>query len=254
MTELEERLRNTLREAAGTVPRSPHARADFERRLARRRTTRFRTSLLATAAAAVVMVGVAIPVVMNSDDDPAQGHATQLPIPTTSDTSESTPGTTGGPPAGKDGYLFAGPVELGSFVEEGQERTALLTVEQNGDGERMCLMVRPSTGSKAPGTGCEPVPTTWPTRPEGTGYVETRAVLGGETLDSGPLPELMLFMAAPVVTTLEVHDGASSPVLVNLVAVSPGARFYLADFNGSSQGFGYTAKDNAGKIIETAIT
>lgn len=253
MTELEERLRNSLREAAGTVPRNPHARADFERRLAERRTARFRTALLATAAAAVVMVGIAIPVVMNQDDDPAQEHAMRTPAPTSSNTSESTSAGTGGPPVSKHGYLFAGPVELGSFVEEGVERTAVLTVEQNGDGERMCLVVHPNTGSSAPGTGCEPVPT-WPTGPGGTGYVATHAVLGGETLESGPLPDLMLFMAAQAVTTLEVHNGVSSPVGVNLVAVSPGARFYLADFNGSTQGFGYTAKDNAGNVIETAIS
>jgi hypothetical protein len=198
------------------------------------------------------MVGVAIPVVMNQDDDPQdQRQALRTPPSTTSESSNG--GGGGLPVPTKDGYLFAGPVELGTFVEEGVERAAVLTVEQDGDRERACVMVRPSEGSNAPGTGCVLVPT-WPTGPTGTGHVSARAVLGGETLHSGPLPNLLLFMAAPEITTLEVSHGNGSAVVTELVAVSPGGRFYLSDFGDTSAGFGYTARDAAGNVVESAIT
>lgn len=251
MNELDDRLRSALRDLARTVPRNPQARADFERRLAERQRTRWRTPLLATAAAATVLVGVAIPVVMNQNEAPDQGHVVTPPTSTSTTTSPS--GPMSGTPTPSDGYLFAGPIELGHFEDGGVERAAVMTVEQEGDGERICVMVKPQEGSSAAGAGCSPVPG-WPNTPAGTGFVWTHTILNGEPPYGGPLPNLMVFMTAPEVATLEVRHGNASPVPTALVAVSPTTRFYLADFGDTHAGFGYTAKDPAGIVLESAIT
>jgi hypothetical protein len=252
MTDLEDRLRDALRDLAGAVPQSPDARADLERRITQRRKGHGRTTMLAAAAAALVLVAVALPAVFSSGDDPRQGL---MSTPPSTDTSSppSTNGMGSATPDSSSGYIFAGPIELGAFDEDGVTRTAFMQVEQVNAGERMCVMVRPGTGSRVGGTGCVVVPV-WPTAPDDTGYVATHGVLSAAGPDTGPLPDLILFMTAPQVTTLEVRRGDGGAVKSTMLAVSPRAKFYLGDFDGATAGFGYTAKDMTGKVLETAIT
>jgi hypothetical protein len=230
MMAIEDRVRDTLHELADTVPPSRHPRADFERRLARRHATRWRTPVLATVAAALVVVaGVAVPVAMNRPDDvPEQRVATsqQAPVP---------------PPTGITADSLIGTITVNNV-----EETVVLRTK---NGNEWCVAL--ASGVYPP--RCEPVPI-WPTGPEGNTYVVTRPVLGGDTPDSGPLPSLMLFVTAPNITTLDVRDGAGEPVDVSLAAGTDTAMFFLADFGGSSQGFGYDAKDAQGAIVESAIT
>lgn len=237
MNDLDERLRESLHRLADTVPASQNARADLDRRLARGPGRRV---LLAVAAAVVVVAAVAVPIALSGGEPGTGPVATMPPGP-------PEPSETGDPRL--PGYL-AGPVELGSFGDHG----AVLSVQPKGGGEQMCVAETvPSDEALPPEATCEPVPT-WPAGPGGTGFVETRAVLGGATLDSGPLPHLMLFVTAPEVHTLVVRAGDGTPVPVDLVAQTPGARFFLADFGGSTQGFGYDATDAAGTVLESAIT
>jgi hypothetical protein len=252
MTDLEAQLRGALNDLARAVPRSANARAELERRLAQRQKSRWRATMLAAAAAVLVLVAVSLPAILSSDDPP-QGQGLPPVSPSTTTTRPSEQGTAPATPVDPSGYIFAGPIELGRFTEDGVDRAAVMQVEQASAGERMCVMVRPGDGSHVPGAGCVPVPT-WPTGPQDSGYVAIHAVLSAGAPDSGPLPYLMLYMTAPQVTTLEVRRGDGGPVQAVMLAVSPGAKFYLADFNGPTAGFGYTAKDATGAVLEVAIT
>ena len=249
MTDLENRLRDALRDLAEAVPESPRARADLDRRLAQRRRGRRRVTVFATAAAVLVLVALVVPTVVRSDQ-PGQGlrntdPAWSTPRPSTNDTPELTQ---------ESGHSYAGPIELGTFMEDGVSRTALMVVDKAGDGERMCIHVNPDDDTPVPGAGCVAVPGTWPASPDGPDFVMTRTVLGGAGPDTGPLPNLLLFITAPRVATLEVRRGDGRTVPSTLLAESPDARFYLSDFAGPTAGFGYTAKDATGKVLETAIT
>ncbi|MFI7677117.1 hypothetical protein [Actinophytocola sp. NPDC049390] len=227
MNDLEDRLRTGLGELADTVPPSPHARADLDRRLAGG--PRRRVPLIA-AAAAVVVAAVAVPVAVSGG---GPGSAPVATGPTTAEPGSST------------GYLV-GPVELGRFGDH----SAVLYVREKGRGEEMCIAEQGPEGPPVPRM-CEQVPPTWPAP---MGFVLDYSVLGGDVPDSGPLPHLMLFVVAPQVHELEVRAALGEPVPLDLVAEVRGARFLLADFGGSKQGFGYTAKDANGTVLVTAIS
>ena len=239
MMALQDRVRNSLHELADTVPPSAHPRADLERRLARRRAGRWRGPVLATVGAAVVVVaGVAIPVALNSaDDQGSQRPATAPPIATTTPPSE-TP---------QDPRLG---IELGSFTENGVDRTAVFTFAS--DTEWCVGMSYPPDATPIEPT-CEAVPA-WAPVPEGPGLVLSRQVLGDGQLDGGPLPHLMLFVTAPNITELVVRRGDGTPVDVRTVTDTATANYYVADFGGSTQGFGYDALDAQGNIVVSAIT
>jgi hypothetical protein len=225
MMAIEDRVRDTLGELADTVAPSHHPRADFDRRLARRRATRWRTPVLATAAAFVAVAGVGIPVAMNrSGDSPGQRVATSSPS-----------------------LVPATPVEvpIGSVTVNGVAETVVFTTRP---GNEWCVGLR----SQPSAPTCETAPA-WPVAP-GDRHVESRPVLGEGPIDSGPLPNLMVFVTDPVITTLDVRDGPGAPVEVSRIAATAGATYYLADFGGTSQGFGYDAKDAQGAIVESAIT
>lgn len=232
MNDLEDRLRTTLGDLADGVPSSQHARADLDRRLARRRTKR---STLAVAAAAVVVVaGVAIPVTLSQSGEPAgQRAATSATL---------TPAT----PQLPRHVMF-----LGSFTEEGIDKQAGLVVED----DQWCVVT--AVGKDLSGDqDCTPLPTSWPT-PGGPGQelsVLSHSVLSGDTLYSGPVPNLMLFFTAPNITTLEVTDGSGALVPVREMSARPDVRIFLADFPETPAGFGYTAKDAAGNVVTSAIT
>ncbi len=229
MNDLEDRLRTSLGELAGTVPESRDARADLDRRLAggpRRR------GVLMAAAAAVVVAAVAVPVAMSG------GGPGSAPVATEPASTEA---------ASSPGYL-AGPVELGRF---GPYRAVLYVLEK-GRGEEMCVAEEGPERPQGLDLRCEEVPPSWPAKP--MGWVLDRSVLGGNTPDSGPLPHLLLFVVAPQVHELEVRAALGDPVPLELVAETRGAKFYLADFGDSAQGFGYTAKDGNGTVLVTAIS
>jgi hypothetical protein len=244
MTDLEQHLRDTLHELADTVPPSANAKADFERRRTAHRGVR-RPALVAAAAAVAVLAGagVAIPLALDEPSPPAAEKKT-------------------------DGLLWSrgydwphadsGPHVLGTFDQDGRTVDAVAWV-QGGD---LCvgagrLVAVGGQNERPPGAlvdvTCGAVPR-WPSGPEHSTHVETRPVLPGDGLDSGPVPGLMLFLADPVVTDLEVQRGDGSGVSVRELDRIDGLALFLADFAGSTQGFGYTAYDGAGNVVEGAIT
>lgn len=232
MNDIEDRLRESLHDLADTVPPSANPRADLDGRLAGGPRHR---ALLMAAAAVVVVAAVVVPIAVSGGEPGSAPVATNPPGP---------PEPTGD--ATLPGYL-AGPVELGRFGDH----AAVLWVEPKDGGERMCVAERVPAGQPIPDATCEPVPRSWPAKP--MGWVLGRSVLG-DAPDSGPLPHLMLFVVAPQVHELEVQAALGDPVPLDLVAETPGARFFLADFGGSTQGFGYIAWDASGNVLVQAIT
>jgi hypothetical protein len=232
MNDLDDRMRSRLEDLADEVPSSPHARADLDRRLARRRTRR--STLAVAAAAVVVAVGVAIPVALNQADEPGGQRAATA--------TTQTPTTS--VPTGSVSLI------LGSFTEDGVEKNAALVLQGE---DQWCVV---AVVNKEPPVlwrdDCEPVPT-WPQR-ESQSLVRTSSVLGDGTLYGGPLPNLLLFVTAPNVETLEVSAGDGEPVSVDVVVSRLDAKFFLAEFSATPAGFGYTAKDAAGNVLESAIT
>jgi hypothetical protein len=231
MNDLDDRLRTTLGDLADGVPSSPHARADLDRRLARRRTGR--STLAVAAAAVVVAAGVVIPVALNQADEPGGQRA--------STATTQTPPTS--VPPGSVGLLI-----LGSFTEGGVEKSAALVLQD----DQWCVAAMENVIPVPLQENCEPVPT-WPQQ-ESQSLVRTSSVLGDGTLYGGPLPNLLLFVTAPNVETLEVSAGDGEPVSVRVMASRLDAKFFLAEFSATPAGFGYTAKDAAGNVLESAIT
>jgi hypothetical protein len=241
MNDLDDRLRSTLHELAGTVPPTPHARVDLARRLGRQN----RRPMLVAAAALVVAATVVISVALNQDGDPAPGSLTTTPL--TESTVPPVTTTTKLP----NGDL-AGPIEVGRFETDGLTYVAMLSVIAMNNGEHWSIEAYGPPGQAWPYSSADIVPT-WPA--EGAGrFVKTHSVLNEAGIGTGPLPNLMVFFTSPTVTTLEVQSGDGQPVTVRQVAKTPGATFYLADFAGPTDGFGYTAKDAAGNVLESAIT
>jgi hypothetical protein len=234
MNHLDDRLRTTLDELAGTVPPSPHARADLERRLARGGRRR---PLLAVAAAAVVVAAVTVSVALNRQSShvatgPGAGVTTTTVLP---------------------GGELTGPIELGRFTNDGIEKKAVLVVTAQNDGQHWCVDVQPG-GPVFPLVGFCDIVRGWPDSAEEGSLMQTQSVLGSGPDNEGPLPNLLLFVTSPKIATLEVSAGDGRPVTVDRLAMTPEAGFYLADFGGTSAGFGYTAKDAAGNVLVTAIT
>lgn len=243
MNDLDDRLRTTLDELAGTVPPSPHARADLERRLTRRGRRR---PLLVAAAAAVVVAAVAIPVALSQGGGPTPRRVATPP--TTMDTGVPTTTTT--LPNGD----LAGPIELGRFKYNDVTQVTMLSVTAMNDGEHWCMNAYAPPGRDSYPIGfCEIVPS-WPADVPPGAVVKTYPVFGERTPDSGPLPHLKVFLTSPAVATLEVRRADGQPVTVTEVAKTSGATWFLADFAGLTEGFGYTAKDAAGNVLEDAIT
>lgn len=225
MPDLENRLRTALDDLAGEVPASSHPRVELDRRLAARR----RRPLLAMAAAAavVVAVAVAVPVALNRDAPPPADPPVASPAPSA--------------PVG----LF----ELGEFTDDGRRWQALGRL----DGDRFCTMVLPVPTEKLGEPVCEPVPT-WPDGPAAS-LVSSRAPLGERTVDDrGNLAQRLVFLTDPRVERLAVRRGDGSPVSVVEHGRSAHAAVFFADFAGPTDGFGYTARDAGGNVLEEAIT
>lgn len=245
MTDLEQRLRDTLHELADAVPSSENAKADFEGRRTAYRGIR-RPALVAAAAVVAVLAGAGVAIPLALDDEPSPPAA-----------EKKTDGL-----RWSHGYDWltadSGPHVLGTFDQDGRTVDAVAWV-RDGD---LCvgaghLVAVGGQNDRPPGAlvdvTCGAVPR-WPTGPQHSTRVETRSVLSEGGLDSGPVPGLMLFLADPVVTDLEVQRGDGSGVAVRELDRIDGLALFLADFAGSTQGFGYTAYDGAGNMVESAIT
>lgn len=247
MMDLEDRVRNTLHDLADTMPASRHARADFERRLANRR--RGRGPVLAIAAAAAVVAGVAIPVALNRDTNHQVGTATTTPSAPTSQ-------ATGGPGAGTE----ADPFVIATVTDSGVEKAALLWVAEGSGGQQMCWQLRPvdeNDSASPPAPECDPVPATWPNGPHGGQHVLTTGVLSSYIEGTGPvaLRNLMVFVTAPNITRLDVRAGDGRVVENrNAFRLANGVTFSVADFGELPWGFGWTAWDAQGNVVESAIT
>lgn len=254
MMDLEKRVRSTLHTLADSVPPSTDPRADLERRLAVRRPGRglgrrrpvTRPTLLAAAAAVVVIAVAGVVIPLATHRDPVERPAT--------------------PPG--DGLVWSsdyawvdaetGPHVLGTFERDGETVDAVAWLRGGelcvGEGHHVAVGSSGQAPAALVGVSCEQLPTAWPTGSGPGSMVVTRPVLGGEAIHSGPVPGLLLFLTAPQVATLDVRSGDGSPVAVRGLGAAGGSRLFLADFGAAPWGFGYTAKDSEGGVVESAIT
>lgn len=225
MPDIEERLRTALNTLADEVPPSRRATAELRSRLDARRRTRMPVLTAAAAALVVLVVAVLVPI-MKRDDVPA-GQANQA-APTTPD---------------------APLPELGTVLRGGETLTAVGYL----DGGQYCtaLLLR---GERAGRLACEPVPARWPGGPANS-LVETRELLNGDPADdTGMLAQRLVFLTDPRVTTLTARRGDGTAVRVTELDRNASAALFLADFAGPTEGFGYRARDSAGRVLEEAIT
>jgi hypothetical protein len=260
MTQLEDRLRTALDELAATVPPSQNAVAEHDRRVAATESRR-RRPMLAAAAAAVVIAGMVGPSALSRNSESTVDDGGNAVAPTYTATVSA---PKGGDPGLDEPYQaqVGDPVQLGRFTESGKEWIAFAfaerTVTGSGWGYRLCVLAVPAgepvnspirhTNSE----GCTSLPG-WPDgQPEPK--VVTRSVLGADRPSSGPLRQLLLFVAVPEVTRLDVRAGDGTPVEVRQIMRIPELVMFLADFGTSYEGFGYDARDAAGNIIESGIT
>jgi hypothetical protein len=253
---IEERLRTALAGLADELPPSGNPLAEHHRRLAvATRARRRRPMLAATAAAVVFACGVTPFVLTRGDGAPVATPPTSTPAPP----------PMGFEPGMDDPYRSAvgDPVRLAEFTDGGQAWTAWVLIDRTlaagGWEHRVCVMATP-TGQPETGpvrhpnsAGCSLAFQRPADQPQSK--VETRSMLGGpEKPASGPLPGLLLFITVPEVSRLEVRAAYGEPVPVKQLVRIPELALFLADFGTSYEGFGYTARDSAGNVIESGIT
>lgn len=249
-TDMTDRLRRGLVALADDAPASRDAWAEQERRLATGR-VRLRRGPLFVAAAAVVVLATAVPVVVLGND----GGGQPAGAPPDTDVAGQSP------PADPDG-----PFPLGDFTDLGRAWSAWVILERPptpspvGWSRRVCVVAVPAgrptdDPDRHPNSaGCLDEPP-WPAgQPEPE--VHTRAVLPAANgpVASGPLPGLLLFLAVPAVARLEAREAYGAPVPVRELARTADMVLFVGDFGRSHEGFGYTAYDSSGAIVEQAIT
>lgn len=229
MMDLEDRLRGTFAGLADEVEPSANPRAELERRLATRRADRWRMPALVAAA-------VVTPVVLFQGDG-GVGAADQ-----TASADQNEPGASDGldPPV---------VIRIGTFTKDGKTWDAFVRQEE----KQVCAHAVATDGSESTEPVCTQVPT-WPQPPADSLVLAGVPVLSEGLPDTGPLPHLLMFLTAPQVATLDVRDGPGEPVAVTKLGVTDTGTLWLADFGGSTQGFGYDAKDAAGNYIDGGIT
>lgn len=232
MNDLEDRLRTILHDRADSVPPSQHARADLERRIARRG----RGLVLAAAAAAAVVAGVAIPVALNQNSGPPGGRTA-----TTSTNDPSSP------------YL-AGPVVLGEFTRDGVRWSRVLTVEAGDEAglELVCTRQVAPDQPDSGGGGCLEAPRSWP-EPHYNGAPEdSSGWVGGSYSSADTLSDQFIAMAAPQVATLEFRRTDNTFVQGELKIETPGVKVFLVNIEGGvTETRGHVAKDAAGNVLES---
>lgn len=260
MIDLEERLRTGLAELVEAVPASPNAWAEQERRHAPRQPRR--GAVFAAVAAAVVAAAV-VPATVLTHPAPEPDSPALIASPPPSDVSTPPASEVSTPPSFDPSYegpylgVVTGAAEIATFTEGGKSWGAWIFVDRrpNGQGwtERLCVVGVP-VGQPLKGpvrhpnsSGCQPVPAA-------SSKVSTRAVLGGGTPGSGPVPHVLLFVTTPDVASLEVREAMGAPVQVSEFTHTDQLRVYIADFPVSYEGFGFTARDAAGNVLEAGIT
>jgi hypothetical protein len=227
MPDIEDRLRSGLATLADEVAPSEDPRAGLARRLTARRRALARRPALTAAAAAVVVAAVFVPVVAGQDAPPSAG------------------------PAGSN-RPTAPPAEemptLGTVTQGGRSGNAIGYLQ----GGQYCTTIA-WRGDRTHRLTCEPVPT-WPEGPGGS-LVQSRELLNGDPADdTGMLAQRLVFLTDPRVATLTVRRGDGIAVPVTELDRNEHAAEFLADFAGPPDGFGYTARDAHGTILEDAIT
>ena len=223
MPDIEERLRTALGALADEVEPAEDPRAELARRLdARRRPGRVPAIAAAVTAAAAIVVAV----VFLRDTGHPDVAATDAP-------------------GGATGVRLA---ELGTVTRDGETLRALGYLQ----GGRYCTMVLARDDRTGRPT-CEPVPA-WPDGQTGM-LVQSREVLNGDPADdTGMFAHRLVFLTDPRVATLAVRRGDGTAARVTELDRDDHAAAFLADFAGPSDGFGYTAVDADGKVLEQAIT
>lgn len=252
MPEVEDRLRAALSAIADEVPTSIHARAELDRRLAAGRRHR-RVPVWAAAAAAVVVAGaVAVPVALNRDQPPSGLGSTTAP-----------PEVTTSPPESTDlrdlPWPYRTPRSAIAWHGEGAAFREFM-VAMNHDGEVCYVLEGRYEHPVTLEDRCEPLPDWGPDH-----FVESRALHDVDLLMPSPvrdqLADRLVFLLAPEVARLVVRRADGSELAVwtmynEEVGVTEveGQGFVLADFAGPYEGFGYTAYDGEGNVLEEAIT
>ena len=246
MMDLEDRLRGTFAGMADEVAPSANPRAELERRLATRRSDRWRTPAL-VAAAAVVVAAVVTPMVVFQGDGEV-GAADQTA------TSTTEPGTSDGsdpPSTNNASQLPPGGIPLGTYTQDGKTWEALAYLEET----QVCVLaVVTDHGSESTTPACRQVPT-WP-QPPGHGSVLTGiGVMSEELPGSGPLAHLRLFLTAPEVATLNAYNDTGGQATVEKAGVTDtGTTLWLADFGVPTVDYSFDASDAAGNVITGGIT
>jgi hypothetical protein len=256
MTQLEDRLRAALDKLAATVPPSENPAAEQNRRRLAAARSRRRRPMTAATAAAVVIAGVVAPSAFNH-----RGSTVDDSVPTPAQVTNPT----GGAPGPDDPYLsrIGDPVELARFTEGGTNWSAAAFVDRmvatGGWTYRLCVVAVPAgepvnSPNRHPNSaGCTPVPS-WPAG-QPPSKVETRSVLGaGKRPADGPLPKLLLFVTAPEVSRVDARAGDGTAVPVTEILRIPETAVFLADFGHTYEGFGYDARDSAGRVVQSGIT
>jgi hypothetical protein len=260
MIELEERLRSALTDLAGELPASSNPMAEQRRRQARRIRPARRRPMLALAAAAGVLAIAVVPAAVTRDAQPGDGVASGPGVQAGQPTAE--PRHLDPSPDGPYLTITDGPFPIGEFTEGGRRWSVLAFLERHPVGSswvhRACVVAvppgaTPNDPNRHPGsTGCAAL-SDWPADQPPL-KVHTRALLQSDTPGGGPLPNLLLFFTVPDVTRLEVQAGYGEPARVTELARTSDLAMYVADFGTTSAGFGYTARDATGAVIETGIT
>lgn len=168
-----------------------------------------------------------------------------VPVTASHDAPEATA------PAARPDAASGVPHELGTVDRDGTSLRAVGFLR----GARYCtaLQSRDDPAGQTARPTCEPVPT-WPEGP-GRSLVQSRELLNGDPADdTGMLANRLVFLTDPRVTTLTVRRGDGSAVAVTRFARNEHAVAFLADFAGPPDGFGYTARDARGEIVEEAIS
>lgn len=255
MPDIEDRLRGALSRMADEVPRSIHARAELDRRLTRRSRGR-RVPVWAAAAAAVAVVAgaVAVPVALSRDQPPSErlGPTTAPPSVTTSPPESTNLGDIPWPYRTPRSHIAWNDEEGAGFRE--------FHVAVNHDDEFCQVLEGRYENPVTREDDCEPLPDWRPGH-----VVESRPFqdigLPVPATIRDQLADRLVFLLAPEVARLVVRgaDGTELPVWSRWdqqfgVTAIEGDGFVLADFAGPYEGFGYTAYDSAGNVLEEAIT
>lgn len=254
MIELEERLRSALAGLAEELPPSPDPLVEQRRRQVRRRRPAARRPMLAAAAAAVVAAIGVIPAAITHDALPGGGTSAGQFAPPSTEPRRGDPS-----PDGPYQAISDGPYPIGEFTEGDRTWSVLTFLERypvgSGWAHRACAVAvtpgaTPNDPNRHPASAGCTAWADWPT----PNLVHTMAALRGQAPGGGPLANRLLFLAAPEVARLEVREAYGQPVRVTELARQPDLALYVAEFPASSAGFGYTARDASGAVLESGIS